>query len=234
MTTHIGFVLDMSGSMGVIKEATKEGTIAYVKELRKTDSSAKLSLTAFDTILERWVDDEVIRNVKINNVMESYHPRGGTALYDALGDTINRIAKHSREKIVPGDGLRNKVVIVVMTDGQENSSRTFSRGSINDLVRKFTKRGNWTFVYLGANVDAWAEARSMGIAAGNTMAYSTSRGSAMSALTSTARATGMHVNSAQGATSSLYKSAGVAQDVRDEDDLLIKIAVQARGRKSPS
>lgn len=89
---------------------------------------------------------------------ETFKPRGSTALMDAIGRAIKEI----RTKTIP--------TVVILTDGLENSSHKYTKAHIKDLVEERTKDG-WTFVYLGANQDAFAEAGSLGIAPACTMNY---------------------------------------------------------------
>jgi hypothetical protein len=91
---------------------------------------------------------------------ETYKPRGSTALLDAIGQTIKK-----------WDGGTTPSV-VILTDGLENASTKFTKAHIKDLIKQKTKDG-WTFAYLGANQDAFAEAGSIGIAPGCTMNYET-------------------------------------------------------------
>jgi len=89
---------------------------------------------------------------------ETFKPRGSTALMDAIGRAIKEI----RTQTIP--------TVVILTDGLENSSHKYTKAHIKDLVEERTKNG-WTFVYLGANQDAFAEAGSLGIAPACTMNY---------------------------------------------------------------
>ena len=93
---------------------------------------------------------------------ETFKPRGSTALLDAIGRTIQ------------DNKAMNSPTVVILTDGQENSSHKYTKAHIKDLVEQKTKDG-WTFVYLGANQDAFAEAGSMGIAPACTMNYDANR-----------------------------------------------------------
>jgi len=94
--------------------------------------------------------------------METFQPRGMTALLDAIGSTIKNWT-----------GSANPTVII-LTDGFENASKTYSKAHIKDLIEQKTKEG-WTFVYLGANQDAFTEAGNMGIAPQCTMNFDTRR-----------------------------------------------------------
>jgi len=93
---------------------------------------------------------------------KTYRPRGSTALLDAIG----RLIKDWKGSSNPS--------VVILTDGQENASHKFTKAHIKDLIEQKTKEG-WTFAYLGANQDAFAEAGSIGIAPGCTMNYDANR-----------------------------------------------------------
>lgn len=211
MRTHIAFILDMSGSMASVESATREGAIGYFRALKKDTPDARINLTIFDTVVEQWVVDVPASEMKVQTTIKKWQPRGATALYDAVGLTVSDLVKKVGED--------DKVVVTVMTDGLENSSVEWDRKKLAKLVGKLTKKGNWTFAYMGANVDAWAESGKMGFAKGNTMAYSASPDSVVAAMDSHAHAT-VTLSNTSGLTSTgtLYKDAGVAQDVRDEDD----------------
>ena len=223
---NVGFVWDMSGSMGSIWETTKEGTNGYLVDLvaeekrlieeHGEDVYTRFSLTAFDTVFEEWLDNVPILDIDIPAVIEKYIPRGGTALYDAIAHTVTKLDTSSAGR------KGEKFLVVVMTDGQENSSREYGppngKDRIFKLVQRYEKKGNWTFVYLGANVDAYAEAKSMGIAVGNTISYSATKGSAsrtsdvITEMTSTLRA------SARASSDLLVSESGNESDLRDDDD----------------
>jgi hypothetical protein len=163
MHTHIGVVLDMSGSMNGFTEDTKGSVSSYVKEIKKEIKGGVFSLTAFDTVFENWIDSKPLSRVNIDEVLKKYRPRGWTALYDAIGNTISKMRKQMNEF--------DEAILVVITDGYENSSKKYTSDKIKKLVTKLQKKGNWTFVYLGADVDAWDESSKIGISWGNTAQY---------------------------------------------------------------
>jgi len=159
-STQITFLLDRSGSMESCWDDVLGGFKAFIKD---QDPEAKLTLIQFDH--EYQVSYE---NLKMSEVQpltrETYKPRGSTALLDALGQFIS-----SSKNSDPAHPL-----VVIFTDGLENASKTYTKAHIKDLVEERQNKG-WTFVYMGANQDAFAEAGSMGIAAGHTMNYDSSR-----------------------------------------------------------
>ncbi len=154
--TDITLVVDRSGSMQEIQSDAEGGVNAFIQEQSKHEGEALLTLVQFDTEYEF-----VHRGLPISQVPH-YHllPRGGTALLDAVGRAISetgqRLAKMN-EADRPG-----LVVVVVMTDGEENSSREFSKEKVKEMTEHQQQVYNWQFIFLGANQDAFAEAGKMG------------------------------------------------------------------------
>jgi hypothetical protein len=93
----------------------------------------------------------------------NYHAGGGTALLDAVGQAIDNAGNRLRN--IPEISRPGKVVFIVVTDGEENSSKSYTKEQIKNLINEQTKKYNWEFTYLGANVDAFHEAGSIGFAA---------------------------------------------------------------------
>lgn len=162
----VNVILDRSGSMGVIRESTRTGYNDYLRELRQDKTTEySITLTQFDapgiapelTVL--YLDKPL---AEVEDLKEDeYVPRGSTPLYDAIGETLRR---------VEGKENGRPVLDVVITDGQENFSKEFSKESIKALIKEKEAKGH-TFVFLGANIDSYAVAGAMGASAGNTSNY---------------------------------------------------------------
>lgn len=199
-------------------DGTLEGTGQYIadlqKEYKKNPEKGEIlfSLTIFDTVFEPWLIDQPIQDVDLK-ILQKYQPRGNTALYDAIGLTTMEVEQRLAESDPDG-----AVLVVVMSDGDENSSRQFNRWSINSFIKEREARGNWTYVYLGANVDAPAVAAAMGMSPGNAAYYSQSKGSnkrvasAMHTTTSSLRSRGGQ------SVSDSFAVAGMSTDFRDPSD----------------
>lgn len=153
------FLLDRSGSMESCWDDTIGGFNAFLNE-QKADGGT-LTLIQFDHEYQMTYE-----RVKIEEApgltRETYKPRGSTALLDAIG----RLIKDWKAASNPS--------VAILTDGQENSSHNFTKAHIKDLIEQKTKEG-WTFAYLGANQDAFAEAGAIGIAPACTMNYDVNR-----------------------------------------------------------
>jgi hypothetical protein len=135
---------------------------------------------------------------------ETYRPDALTPLYDAIATTIRRTENKAG---------KDAVLFIVMTDGEENASKEHDFKSVQALIEE---KSDWTFVYLGANQDAWAVGTKMGIAAGNTMSYAQNKtGQTMSAMTqASVRFVTQAAQSDEFKTKNFWKDANV-----DEDDL---------------
>lgn len=156
--TFVHFILDKSSSMESVKAATISGFNEYLNTLRKDGQEYRVSLTLFNEHVERHSDIDLSAMQELSE--SSYQPSGMTALYDAVCETLRG---------TPEDG--DKHIVVIMTDGEENSSRRHSERDLRENIKRLTNSGRWTFVYLGANQDAWANAQRYGLSMGNTALY---------------------------------------------------------------
>jgi Mg-chelatase subunit ChlD len=159
---HIYFVLDRSGSMQSIASDVIGGFNAYVKQQQADGADALMTLVQFDSTDPH----EVLANaVPINEIkqldLSVFVPRGSTPLFDAMGRVLNEAI--SREaQLVGAEKPAESIVFVTFTDGGENASREFTRETVFNLVKGKEKDG-WTFVYMGANQDAYATGGDMGM-----------------------------------------------------------------------
>lgn len=167
--TYINIVLDETGSMDSCRDSTISSYNEYINSQKGLEGECLVSLTTFD---QGWRDNrpsvrDVYRNVPISSVSDltrdTFVPNGGTNLYDAIGSTIKNIEADLK-------GENANVLVVIITDGGENSSREYNLDQIKSMVSEKEKEG-WTFVYLGANQDAWQVGASFGLAKGQTMTY---------------------------------------------------------------
>ena len=157
-STEIIFVIDKSGSMSRLTNDTIEGFNGFV-ESQKDDTKTTLTTVLFDTswkILHDGVDVYEV-NPMTN---KDYMAYGGTAMLDAIGEIINRVQDRHDEL---GENKPNNVLFVITTDGEENSSRKFTKAQIEKMIKHQTNGHGWNFMFLGANMDAVKEAESIGI-----------------------------------------------------------------------
>lgn len=160
----INFVLDKSGSMQALRDATISGFNEFKNDQIAEDGEAFFTLTMFDTSF-----NTVCQAVPVREVPDldygSYAPDGMTALYDAIGYTM-RIADDFVAAKTP-----DQVIFVVMTDGEENSSREFTRERIFEMIQDRQANAGYEFIYLGANQDSYAAGAQMGVRDGRMLDY---------------------------------------------------------------
>ena len=167
-TTDIVVVLDRSGSMEAIRQATILGFNAFLKEQQSIDERATITLVQFDHEYERlYMRLDVHQAMPLNE--DTYIPRGTTALLDAMGRTIKETRK--RIEALPDGDKPDRVIFVTITDGHENRSTKYNRKQVFDKVSKMQQKHGWEFLFLGANQDAIEEASHLGIKADKAMNF---------------------------------------------------------------
>ncbi len=165
----ITLVVDRSGSMSSCKQEAQNGINHFIEEQKKVEGNAYLSLIQFDTEYEFVHKGKVIREIQEYKLV----PRGMTALLDAIGRAINETGE--RLSAMPEQERPGLVVMVITTDGQENSSHEFKKHQIKEMIERQQNEYNWQFVFLGANQDAFAEAAQIGINQQNVSNYDAAR-----------------------------------------------------------
>jgi uncharacterized protein with von Willebrand factor type A (vWA) domain len=182
MKTEIIAIVDKSGSMESIRDDSIGGFNAFIEAQRSAGGEARVSLLLFNDKIS-----SVFTGLPIGAVprlaRETYVPSGGTALNDAIIDTISKNALR-----IAGNGWADKVIVCILTDGQENSSKrsTIEARQTIGLATEF----QWEFVFLAANQDAFVTGAQYGFnkadtfnfaanAAGTADAYATMSGSVL-------------------------------------------------------
>lgn len=160
--TEIVAIVDRSGSMDSVQDDAIGGFNTFLAEQQKS-KHGKCLMTyvqfdgqSIDTVHECKPIHEVPKLTR-----ETFQPRGSTPLYDAIGTTIQVVGQ--RLSNIPEEKRPGNVVIVILTDGQENASREFHQGQIQKMVKEQTDKYDWTFIYLAQNIDAFASGRDIGM-----------------------------------------------------------------------
>ena len=157
-------IIDESGSMGTIKQQAINSvneTIQTIRAAQQRNENQEhfVTLVSFNDMVKTINDCVAVDEVQ-ELTAETYQPNCCTALYDAMGMSLNAL----RKKVADED----KVLVTVITDGYENASREYSGKAIKALVEELKTKG-WVFAYIGANHNVEAAAASMSIT--NTMSF---------------------------------------------------------------
>ena len=157
--TELVFIIDRSGSMGGLESDTIGGYNATLQRHRQLGGACTVSTVLFDDHPKVICDRLPIEQVRPMTA-DDYQVRGCTALLDALGGSMRHIARVPR--YMPAGHKATQVIFVVITDGLENASSQYTAGQVRKAVEKHREEG-WEFLFLGANIDAVAEADALGI-----------------------------------------------------------------------
>jgi hypothetical protein len=176
--TLIAVLLDRSGSMESIKADAEGGFNAFITEQGRQPGAATVTLAQFDTEYEVVYANRPIADVAPLRLQ----PRGGTALYDGVGRLITDVG--AELAVLPEGERPGTVIVVVMTDGHENSSVEWTHEAVNAAVKRQESEYSWTFVFLGANMDAVAIGQRMGFSADSSLTYDASDEGVASAMAS--------------------------------------------------
>ena len=167
--TELVFIMDRSGSMAGLESDTIGGFNGMLAKQKKEEGDALVTTVLFDDGFEVLHDRADIKEVK-PITSRDYYVRGCTALLDAVGKTIMMIKQS--QKAANKEERAGQVLFVITTDGLENASKEFTYEKIKMLIEKQTEKHGWKFLFLGANINAAAEAAKVGINAKYSAKYS--------------------------------------------------------------
>lgn len=230
--SHIYFLLDRSGSMSSIRDDVEGGLRSFIAEQKKDESTefpTFFTLAQFDTEdpFDLTIDGWPLADIS-ESQLPPFKPRSMTPLLDAIGHVIDHASKEDDAKKQSKDApVRSKrsqnTVIVVFSDGQENSSRKFTRPQIFKRIEGKKSEG-WTFVFLGANQDSYAEGGSMGLEAGSIQNFEFSGGgvhSAFQGLSRSSSAMKQSLSMSAKATKAAMEGAEGAEELQRQADASI-------------
>jgi uncharacterized protein YegL len=178
--TAMLLVIDRSGSMITIRDDMVGGLQALLTDQAAQPGMLTIDVVTFDTVVDWQHHFADPADVRIE-----LEPRGGTALYDALGASVAQFGQELAK--LPDHARPGTVQVVVVTDGEENSSREWTAAAVRKAVTEQTEKYRWDFVFLGANQDAALAAQRVGIQADSALDYSANAGGVAAASVSASR-----------------------------------------------
>ena len=166
--TELVFILDRSGSMSGLERDTIGGFNSMIERQKREAGEAVVSTVLFDN--ESMVIHDRLPLESVPPMTEKeYFTRGCTALLDAVGGAIRHIGnihKYARREDVP-----EKTMFIITTDGYENASRRYDYEDVRKMIERQKEQYGWEFLFLGANIDAAAEAKRFGISTDRAVNY---------------------------------------------------------------
>ncbi len=168
--TEIAVVQDKSGSMSSVRDDTIGGFNTFLAEQKKAPGKCTFTLMQFDTTFNLLYTGEDIQKVE-PLTHKTYMPGGSTALLDAISRTI--LTTGQRLEAMKEEERPARVIVAILTDGQENASQEFGgpsgRAKVFEMIKAQTDKYNWVFVFIGANQDGIQAGSGMGITVANSI-----------------------------------------------------------------
>ena len=166
--TELVFILDKSGSMGGLETDTIGGYNSMLAKQQGVAGDCLITTVLFDNNYELLHDCIDLKAVGVITEKE-YQVGGSTALLDAIGRTIHKI--ENAQKHTAEDYRAEKVMFVIITDGEENASREYSAERVKSQIEQQKTKYGWEFIFLGANIDAVETASRFGITSDRAATY---------------------------------------------------------------
>lgn len=165
--TELVFILDRSGSMEGLEGDTIGGFNSMLKRQKETKENVNVTTVLFDDRVD-IIHDRFPIDIVQPLTEKDYFVRGCTALLDAVGEAVHKV--ENVQDHLPEGYKADNIIFVITTDGHENSSREYSAKQIRNMIEEKKEKG-WEFLFLGANMDAVAEAEKIGISRNRAVTY---------------------------------------------------------------
>lgn len=199
--TALALVVDRSGSMRPIAKVTTDALQEFLNSQKEIDGDLSISTVFFDTEIEKR---DVFVDPRTTEVDLEIHPRGMTALFDAIGTTVSIFSENIAK--LDEDKKPDVVIVVIATDGLENSSKEYTRDKIAEIIKEKQNEG-WKFVFLAANQDAVLTAEGLNIGNESALTYSANAAGVSSVM----RSASQYVSNVRA-----YKQAGFTDSDREQ------------------
>ncbi len=227
MTHLVTFVLDETSSMQIRKDVTISGFNEWAQEMEKFPGDVLFNLVKFHS--ERYellIKQAALGVTKPRLTQENYRPSALTPLFDAVGKAI----RETEEQLVdlPDD---TEVILVILTDGEENTSKEFTLEGIQALIEEKIEAG-WAITYMGASADAWQGAQTLGVSLGATMNFQGDDQSSQQAFAANAMAIRNYMGGGSSA-GGIYNESGVTDEsgqlITDDDPVFTDVTAESDG-----
>lgn len=219
-------ILDKSGSMQDVKKETINGFNEQIQTIKKlqdrfTSQKHNVTLATFnDDYCLNYLCEPSATAEELND--STYTPNSGTALLDGIVFTINNVKEEIKKR-----GLidKYKVLVTILTDGEENSSKEYRDPNyVANLIKDMTGEV-WQFAYMGCTADTLEVAKSLGVSFTNTSTYSTGTVGTMRAFNkmSNSRVAFCAVVDDNLSLTTSYSANSVSDEVKDIDEVINSI-----------
>lgn len=157
---HVCFIIDESSSMWTSVNDVKGGFQRIIDE-QKANEEGDCAISVFRFATHVHPADFIMKDIKGIESSLTYNPSGCTAMYDGIGTAIDKIGQVLRD--MPEEQRPEKNLIVIMTDGEENSSREYQPSRVREMIKHQEDKYSWTFLYIGTDISNTDDADRIGI-----------------------------------------------------------------------
>jgi len=206
--TAVVLIVDRSGSMQFIAKTVQDALEEFVNKQKKEPGTLTIDTVFFDDEVENRAS---FVNPKRSKLDLSLEPRGMTALYDAVGLKIDSFGRELEK--LPENKRPEKVIFVIATDGQENSSKEISRDALAERIKHQQEVYKWDFTFIGANQDAVLTARELNINEGSAITFDASKTGAANVL----RSMNTYVAASRAGSEAVYTAFDREEALKSED-----------------
>ena len=162
---EVVLVVDRSGSMMSMAKDMEGGMNSFISDQKNNPGKCNVTYYRFDTVIEKVLENQDVKSVGELKI----EPRGGTALFDAIGTAIQEVGQ--RLSKLNKSQRPDIVSLLIVTDGEENSSKEYTQAKVKEMIKHQEDVYKWEFVFLGANQDAFSNGQSFGFAGNKSMTY---------------------------------------------------------------
>lgn len=215
--TEIVCVLDKSGSMSAIINDAIGGFNTFIEDQKKLNNLTDVTIVQFDSSYRNFFTGELQLVPALS--LANYIPGGSTSLLDAIGQTINDVG--TRLHNTPVDQRPDRVLFIIVTDGEENTSKEFKREQIFNMITHQKEKYSWEFIFLAANQDAISVAGGLGINKNLSINFSGTGVSTRSAYGLVSNAVSKYLSTENDAEASVQLDQMLNSDIQ-EDGTVIK------------
>lgn len=170
MKVEIVFILDHSGSMMTVRDDAIGGFNSFLADQKSVPGEASMTLVVFNDSVTTLYEARPLEDASELS-RATYQPGGFTALLDAIGVTFTKVGK----RIECMEHKPDKVIVAILTDGQENASREYTHELVAEGIKHQQEKYSWEVIFLAANQDAFRTGESLNIKAENTANYAASK-----------------------------------------------------------
>ena len=204
--TSLNVIIDASGSMSSLCNDTIGSFNTYLKDQKAFPGEASLTVVTFNDHVH--VTHDFVKIASVNDLStQTYSPSGNTALLDAMGITIDKVGQ--RLANMQEEDRPSKVLFLIITDGFENASFKYTKSQIKSMVEHQQQVYSWSFVFMGANIDAITAGTSLGISAANSKAYAATKGGTKSLYSSVSSNTTAYRSSGSSVSQDFFGQTGI-------------------------